>query len=197
MPIKRLSQSGLLTFEKYSSMLAGNSAYIPILPAYEQLESTVLTGSQSTITFSNLNSTYGSSYKHLQIRATGRSSRGGFNSDPLIIQFNSDTTSGNYKYHQLAGTNSNTSSTTNPYFTFAGTSLFGVAVIDILDPFSTNKNTTVRNFSGHNDGSDRTIELSSMGWFNTAAVNTIDIKSFTGNSWLAGSRFSLYGIRSS
>lgn len=201
MPIKRLSQSGLLTFEKYSSMLAGNTAYIPIATGYELLESVILTGTQTTITFSNLNSTYGSTYKHLQIRATGRSNRSGFLSDVLALQFNSDTTSGNYKYHQLNGNGSSVTSSTNPYFTFAtGSSAtanqFGAIIMDILHPFSANKNKTVRALGGQDSGSDRTIELGSMGWFSTSAVTTIDIKSWTGNSWVSGSRFSLYGLRS-
>jgi hypothetical protein len=197
MTVKSLTRSSLVNNRWYENMLVGNAPFIPVLPPYEWLETQILPSNQSTVTFSNLNSTYGGSYKHLQLRVSGRSSRGGFNSDPLILQFNSDTASGNYKYHQLAGSNSTIGSSTNPYITFAGTTLFGVAVIDILDAFSTSKNKTVRSLSGHNDGSDRTIELASMGWFNTAAINTIDIKSFTGNSWLTDSRFSLYGIRSS
>jgi hypothetical protein len=176
-----------------SSVAAGN--------AFELLETTTLTGTQATVSFSNLNSAYGSIYQHLQIRATGRTTRGGFLSDVLKLEFNSDTTSGNYKYHQLFGNGSALTSATNPYFSFAtavdaSTNLFGAIVLDILDPFETTKNKTVRSLGGHTSGSDQAIEVGSMGWFSTAVVTSIELKSWTGNSWVSGTRFSLYGLRS-
>jgi hypothetical protein len=185
----------------YENMLVGNAAYVPPQPGYEWLETQVLTGTQATVSFSNLNSNYGSTYQHLQIRATGRTTRGGFLSDVLKLEFNTDTTSGNYKYHQLFGNGSTLTSANNPYFSFAtaadgSTNLFGAIILDILDPFETTKNKTVRSLAGHTSGSDQTIEVGSMAWFSTAAVTSIQLKSWTGNSWVSGTRFSLYGMRS-
>jgi hypothetical protein len=81
--------------------------------------------------------------------------------------------------------------------TFVGNSntanIFGSAVIDILDPFSTTKNTTTRSLGGHNSSTAR-LYLGSGAYYSTAAVTSITVGPNSG-SILAGSRFSLYGIR--
>jgi hypothetical protein len=71
---------------------------------------------------------------------------------------------------------------------------FAAGVIDILDPFNTSKNTTVRILTGLNASASK-ISLMSGAWYDTASLTSIQI--FVGNSEniLAGSRFSLYGIR--
>jgi len=207
MPIKRLSQSSLLTFEKYSSMLAGNSAYIPVATGYEWLETQILPSAQSTVTFSNLNTNYGSTYQHLQIRAMIRSSRSDTDSI-YYIRFNGDSTSGNYRAHFLRGTGSavqsetQTTSYPNGIIVYGGlpaatatAGAFGADIIDILDPFKTTKNTTTRALVGQAAGINR-IALESGLWINTAAVTSISLVDVFG-SFVQNSRFSLYGMRSS
>lgn len=205
MPIKRLSQSGLLTFEKYSSMLAGNAAYEPPSNTYELIETSILTSAQGTISFSNLNSTYGSTYQHLQLRVTARSNRAGTNEDHIYIRFNGDA-GANYRHHYLTGTGSSlvagdpTSTFPNGAFTFFGVTAtnstagsFGGSIIDILDPFKTTKNTTVRFLQG-SSGINR-MALGSAVWLNTAAVSSLELVCVN-STFVIGSRFSLYGIRS-
>ncbi len=207
MPIKRLSQSSLLTFEKYSSMLVGNSAYIPVATGYEWLETQILPSAQSTVTFSNLNTNYGSTYQHLQIRAMIRSSRSDTDSI-YYIRFNGDSTSGNYRAHFLRGTGSTVTSETvtasypNGIIVFGGlpaatatAGAFGADIIDILDPFKTTKNTTTRALVGQS-GSFSRVALESGLWINTAAVTSISLVDVFGN-FVQNSRFSLYGMRSS
>ena len=200
MPIKSLSQSSLLSFQKYSSFLAGNAAYSP--SSYDLLETEILTGSQASVTFSNLNSTYGSTYQHLQIRLVGRFAASYSNIEPAI-QFNSDT-GGNYTRHRLEGNGSSVTSSaqaSQTYLTLAGmpaasstANVFGGAVIDILDPFETTKYTTVRSFGGMT--SDNHISLKSGLWMNTAAVDEIKLfEGFFATSWVQYSRFSLYGLK--
>jgi hypothetical protein len=162
---------------------------------FQLLESTVLTGSQASVEFTNLTTKYASQYQHLQLRMVARTSRSTFSDDPFTVQFNNDSTSANYKYHQLASAGPNVFSGAENYmFTFANNTLatgaFGGVVLDILDPFETTKNTTARAFGGLS-----IIGLSSMAWFNTNSVTSIRIASFTSSNLLQNSRFSLYGIK--
>jgi hypothetical protein len=71
--------------------------------------------------------------------------------------------------------------------------IFGAAVVDILDPFSTTKNTTVRTLLGQTSSTNR-VALSSGAFYSTAAITSVTLFPET-ESILAGSRFSLYGIR--
>ena len=74
---------------------------------------------------------------------------------------------------------------------------FTVAVMDILDPFSTAKNKTVRTLQG-NTGTFNAIGLQSGSWASTTAVDSISFATGNtsygdGGSLAVGSRFSLYG----
>jgi hypothetical protein len=175
--------------------------------SFDLLETQTLTGSQASVTFSSL-STYASTYQHLQLRILTRTDRGGADSDPVILQFNSDTGS-NYTRHGLGGYNFGGSSAV---YSNAGTSqtslflaeampvssstanVFGAIVTDILDPFETTKNKTVRSLNGMN-AAWSSIELRSGAWLSTTAVSSIVIKPLVGSNLVTGSRFSLYGIK--
>jgi hypothetical protein len=175
--------------------------------AYELLETQVLGGNQATITFSNLNSSYGSTYQHLQIRMVTRGNRSGAEDSNIYIQFNSQTGT-YYNSHYLRGNGSAvesgayTSSNNNGIFLYQGntgatqtTNSFAVNIMDILDPFETSKFTTVRNFSGMTGALNR-IFLHSGAFRLTDAVDTITIDDTLGD-FTQYSRFSLYGMRSS
>ena len=166
---------------------------------YVRLESTILTTTAASVTFSNLNNY--SAYKHLQLRITARTDRSGSGDDNIGIRVNSDTGS-NYAYHWLTGDGSSvaSSATTSTTFAFVGKTAAALAtannfagnVIDILDFNSSAKNTTFRSLSGQ--GSDY-IRLFSGLWNNTAAVTALLLYPLTGPNFIAGSRFSLYGIK--
>jgi len=65
--------------------------------AYEWIETVSVGTAVSSVSFSNLNSTYGTTYQHLQLRAAYRtSSVVGFTD--MRLRFNSDTGS-NYSFH--------------------------------------------------------------------------------------------------
>jgi hypothetical protein len=68
---------------------------------------------------------------------------------------------------------------------------FGACVIDILDPFETTKNKTIRGLTGANT----VVSLSSTFWNFTTAVSSIELSAFSATNFLVGSRFSLYGIK--
>jgi hypothetical protein len=82
----------------------------------------------------------------------------------------------------------------------APASVFGAGVVDILDAFSTTKNKTVRAFSGNytaanNLGDRQIVHLASGVYLSTTAINSLTL--YAANNLVAGSRFSLYGIRGS
>jgi hypothetical protein len=117
------------------------------------------------------------------------------------LYFNGDTST-NYRSHYLVGTGSSAVSFDNGQnaglgsfpATNAGAGQFCTNVIDILDPFETTKNKTVKMLAGL-AGSFNSSRLGSATWFSTNAVTTIAI-SATGSAWAQGTRISLYGIRS-
>ena len=198
MGVVKLSTAGILDYQKYSSFLAGNAAFAP--SAYDLLETEILTGSQASVTFSSLNSTYGADYQHLQVRMTVRGDTASTSEEEVFMQLNSDT-GGNYASHRLRGSGSTVTST--PYtsqtklraaFMPRGNETagnFGATVIDILDPFETTKNTTIRLFNGQGSLG---VYLFSGVWINTSALTTILLYPEI-NNFVAGSRFTLIGLK--
>lgn len=171
--------------------------------AYEQLETTVLTGVNS-VTFSNLNSTYGSTYQHLQLRMVVQSTRGS-SLDGIMVRFNGDTAA-NYSYHFLQGGNPSSvtsSAAANADKIFGGyipgttnSTSWSPSIMDILDAFETTKNKTTRSLTGQIDPNWQLTTFCSGSWRNTAALTSITIFSDVGTNFSIGSRISLYGLRS-
>jgi hypothetical protein len=167
--------------------------------AYELISTTILGTNTASVTFSSLG-TYSSTYKHLQIRAVTRTTRTDASQVISYLRFNGDTAS-NYSGHQLFGNGSGVGSAgeANITYAYAGidstnqntTGNFAAYVIDILDPYSTTKNKTTRSLSGLQQNA---IRLMSGNWRNTASVTSIQLVADSYN-YVAGSRFSLYGIK--
>ena len=169
--------------------------------AFDLLETTILGTATATVTFSSLGSY--SDYKHLQIRAVVRSDRATpFTAVDVFARLNSDT-GNNYRAHRLSGDGSSVSSFAYAAVNSMGmvniptstntANIFSPVVIDILDFSSSNKNTTLRALGG-NTGSSTNIGLNSGLWVNTAAVTSISLFADSSN-FVAGSRFSLYGVK--
>lgn len=180
----------------------GYGGYLPLgAPGdYESIATvTVGAGGSSTITFSSIPQTF----THLQLRMIGQLN----NPDvTATIRFNNDTTSTNM-FHSLNGDGtsatvsvSSSDSTAKfifrPSYTALGSSIFGAAIIDILDYTNTNKNKVSRSLTGYDANSSGTnggyINFVSNLWVNTAAITRIDI--ITNNSFVANSSFALYGV---
>jgi hypothetical protein len=163
---------------------------------YELIQTTILGSTTASVTFSGL-SEYAGLYKHLQIRAVPKISTA---DNALHIQVNADT-GNNYRWHMLytsTGTSvlsfdsGSTSSVRATYTPDTTANIFAATIVDILDPFSTTKNKTIRSLGGY--GTPR-LGLYSGVWLNTNAVTEIKLIAIAGSSLLTGSRFSLYGIR--
>jgi hypothetical protein len=166
---------------------------------YELIETQVLTGTQASVTFSSLG-TYSSTYKHLQLRSAPKSNSSaasGLGWVRLNGSFNANTTDSNYAVHGLFG---NGSSVT-PFAETSSRKGFGVAsrvnenfsanVTDILDAYSSTKNKTTRTFAGMNG----IVAIYSHLFNNTGSITEISLSTEDGSSFVAGSRFSLYGIK--
>lgn len=173
--------------------------------AYERLTTQILTGNQTTITFSNLNSTYGSTYQHLQLRIVAAANEIS-NINTIRMTFNGDTGT-NYAIHRLFGDGTTVTSDGNgttpvieageiPGGNIDSGNAWGPVIIDILDPFETTKNKTIRSLSGNAAPQFPRLFFRSGLWNNTAALTTITMTCGTVNNFRTGSRFSLYGLRS-
>lgn len=203
MSVSTFINSGIVNFNVYRSAKAGSTYVEPVTGSYDLLETQILGSNTTSITFSNLNSTYGTDYQHLQLRILGRTDRNDTD-DFIVLRFNSDS-GNNYASHLLRGNGTNVQSST-PRTSYQNIEIsgltaatqtansFGALIIDILDPFETTKNTTIRTFSGQT-GSYNFVGLSSGLWMNTNAVTTILLDQFFGSNFLTGSRFSLYGLK--
>jgi hypothetical protein len=172
--------------------------------SYESIATAVGTGSASTISLTSIPSTY----KHLQVRATFKTTGTGFYGDDLILRLNSDTGS-NYAWHILKGNGSaasasGVSSTTSMRCGYAFSSDSALtdrvftAIVDIHDYASTTKNKTVRVFSGGDANIADTsfqVFLTSGLWVNTSAVTSLTFSTSSALNWTSATQVSLYGIK--
>lgn len=171
--------------------------------AFDLLESTILSSTASSVTFSNLGNY--SDYKHLQIRLTARST----DSNSLRLRVNSDTAT-NYSSHGLTFSGSG-SGGPNPVAAINQTfiqlpnlstnvsnnsGVFSAVVIDLLDFGVTTKNKTFKILGGNWQAQYFNSQTSfrSGVWRNTAAITSIQIYPNT-TEFVSGSRFSLYGVK--
>jgi hypothetical protein len=188
---------GFKSLNRYYDMLAGNTTFVD--SSFESIQTvTVGAGGQTSIDFTSIPSTY----KHLQIRLIARSNH--TDQDGFKIQLNG-TTASNYSYHYVggngsvtyAGAASSTSFMQGTSFTGsnAGSSIFGVGVIDILDYTNTDKNKTVRSLGGFDSNGAGVVEMWSGGYYLTPAVTSIKLFSFNAATFQQYSSFALYGIK--
>lgn len=189
--IKSALQSSLTNDVRYRSMSAGN------VPSNEYLIQTTVVGATPAATVEFDVSAYAGIYRHLKVVGAVRDTSTAFSLRNGTMTFNNDSTS--YYSHILEGngstvTSSGISTSVQGYpFIYTGsatTTIFSPFVIDILDPFSSVKNTTVRALSGV---AGENITLRSFGYFDTQAITSMIINA-TGTAFATGSRISLYGV---
>jgi hypothetical protein len=200
MAISRIKTSSVLQgFPKSRSLLAGNAAFNP--SSYESIASTIVgAGGASSVDFTSIPSTY----THLQLRIIGRCNVGVSGNDNYWITFNNDSGS-NYTNHYLFGTGSTTgvgSISPNTQIlvartpgTSATTSIFGAAIIDILDYKNTNKNKTVRSLTGADINGSGDLFMFSGAWLNTNTITSIKVEGMASTSNAQYSSIALYGIK--
>jgi hypothetical protein len=185
-------------------ILSAAGAAVGFESDYELISSTILGTAAASVTFSSLGD-YSSTYKHLQLRYTARNTDTdtGTGAD-FRIQLNGNTGSV-YANHLLNASGSGSvassaaTSATSMRLSFTirdgrTANAYSAGVLDILDPYSTSKNTTLRLLDGYADTSIGFITLSSGLFNSTASLTSIRIFPDAFNMKI-GSRFSLYGIK--
>ena len=192
--IKSALQSSLTNDVKYASMSAGN------LPSSEYLIQTTVVGATPVASVEFDVSDYAGVYRHLKIVSAIRTTRASSSADFLKITFNSDTTG--YARHALYSNGSTPASygltdiigTSDFPASTSPANQYGAFVMDILDPFNTNKNTTIRLLGG-SAGSPSQIMLTSGLWVDTTPVSSIKFEPGNVSSNIDQySRFSVYGV---
>jgi hypothetical protein len=170
--------------------------------SYESIATFTLAANTTTITFSSIPQTY----KHLQLRGIGRSTRA-VAAEGAWIYFNNDTGTTTYSVHGLSGDGASASAYAIPTPNSGGlqggivsgsttaASIFGGFVVDILDYTNTNKNTTIRSLTANDRNGSGTMRLISGVWLNTAAVTSIKLDTQAGGDFTPYSSFALYGIK--
>jgi hypothetical protein len=181
------------------SGMVGNPVIMP--GSYESIATTTLTTATSSITFSSIPSTY----THLQIRFSARSSV----RERIDLTFNSDTGSTQYSAHRLYGffdgsvmsTASEARIDRAAIWLMSGsgvptsTSVFAGGVLDVLDYCNTNKYKTTRTLAGYDDNGTlgQFITLDSGFWKSTSAITSLTMTMASG-SFQQYSSFALYGV---
>jgi hypothetical protein len=178
----------------YASQISGH-LFAPS-GAYDSIATTTVgAGGSATITFSSIPQTY----THLQVRFTSLTT---VNGGSPLVRFNSDS-SASYSNHTLFGNGSTAGAGSNVsnsgmYVGGSDTGTFTtspfVAVIDVLDYTSVNKNKTIRTLSGVDANGSGEINLFSGAWYNTSAISTLTITA-PGRTFAEYSQFALYGVK--
>lgn len=180
-----------------------SSGLVPETNSWESIESfTVGSGGTASITFGS-GGTIPQTYKHLQIRGIGKTTRVSYGAGTMV-QFNGSTGS-SYANHELFGDGataySNGSGSVTAIrvdaanATTSVSNVFGVAVIDLLDYANTSKNKTLRALSGTDvNGAGGTIAFNSGVWLNTSAITSIKLFPEVG-TFMQYSSYALYGIK--
>ena len=206
MGVIKLSTAGIVNYEKYSNLRAGIP--LPATESFDLLETQVLASAAASVTFSSLSS-YAADFQHLQIRYVARTATTASERSVVYLRLNSDEAN-NYSRHVLLSSDpaSSVVSVGNanqnyleapPVASSAGgnTNSYGAGVVDLLDPFETTKFKTSRAIGGYMTSTSsfyHKVMLASSAWRNTAAVTSIKIDT-PGTTWVTGSRFSIYGLR--
>jgi hypothetical protein len=168
-------------------------------PSYESIASATGTGSNTTITFSSIPSTFTA----LQVRFTITGTASG--TDPYLY-FNGDYGSPyNYTWHRLIGNGSTVTASgsvgdsgvrliygadTNATYPISG-------IIDVQQYASTTQNKTVRTFAGQdaNGTFASPVGLTSGLWNNTNAITSLSLILAGGPAFATGTTIALYGIK--
>jgi hypothetical protein len=199
MAISRFKTSTLAQgLPKYTELWDQTSVFIPDAMDFIQTTS-VGAGGTGSVTFSSIPSTY----KHLQIRWVAQHT-GAVDNTSMAVRLNGDTGS-NYTQHRMYGDGAGTASIANTSASFmrsdrmnspaSASSVFGTAVIDLLDYSSTAKLTTMRSLGGVDNNGSGFLALTSGLWLNTAAVTSVTLYPADTGNLAQYSSFSLYGIR--
>jgi hypothetical protein len=159
---------------------------------------TVGSGGAANIEFTSIPATYTDLVVKLSVRDSSAA-----NANAYILQFNNDTTIGNYKYVLLYGINGSTvgSETFNQYYlnyvssNNATASTFSNTEIYIPNYTSSNFKSASQEGVGENNASDGRLGMDAYLWSSTSAITSLKIlPSSGGATYVQHSTAYLYGI---
>lgn len=161
---------------------------------YDLISEQVLSSNAATVTFSNIPA----SFKDLVIETIARDSTAADGSQDLLFQFNGDSGS-NYSVTNMQGNGTTASSARRANTNLGIVVNFGrgqgsrldYAICHVMSYANTNVFKTVLARSGNAAaGTAADVAL----WRSTAAITSITFIPTTGQNWVAGSTFRLFGI---
>ena len=146
-------------------------------------------------------------FQHLQLRCVLRTDRASNAADGFTIRFNNNTAS-NYAWHRLSGDGASATAGAGSSASLmstgvdvlpaatATTSIFGAAVLDILDYTSTSKAKTLRVFTGNDRNGAGIVAVTSGLWTTSnTAIDRITLAPLAGSNFIQYSTVGLYGVR--
>jgi hypothetical protein len=159
---------------------------------YAALATVTLGGSDASITFASIPSTYRDLVLVINGNTTGNADFG--------LRFNSDS-GANYSFVYMGGNGSGTSSGSNGSETqvvldayFWRSSERSTVVAQIMDYSATDKHKTVLS---RNNVAGGGVDAFASRWANTAAITSVEVRVSTGGqSFATGTTLSIYGIAS-
>ena len=175
----------------------------------EAIATTYLEADAASVEFTSIPS----SYEHLQVRFTARSTDGSGTYTSVTLQFGTGggavDTGTNYARHymlqagQVGGGNTGINQIWLGTIENAGSGTgtehvgrYAAGQAEILDYANANKNTTVLGLNGRHAYWSPEVRFNSGLWDATGAVDRIKLAPYTG-SFVRGSEFTLYGLNSS
>lgn len=157
---------------------------------YTPIASTTLSSSQSTVTFSNLDTAAaGMRDLILVMRATGATGGGNFR-----LAFNSSTANFTRVYMTGSGSSASSGSQSDSLITdnaFWNTTSATMSIVHIFDFSQTNKHKSVL---ARSDNAANGTDANALRWANTSAITSITIDSNLSSQFASGSTFSLWGV---
>lgn len=185
---------------QFASLARAGSFLLPG-GAFESIATvTVGSGGAASMEFTNI----GAGWQHLQLRFIARITRSGQARDGVALTVNGSGGT-NYAIHELYGDGGSATAygvANQAYSTVydfpastATASIFGAAVIDLLDYASTSKNKTFRIFGGSDRNGAGIVGLNSGLWNSTSAITSVKVAPLNGTDFVQHSTAALYGLR--
>ena len=189
-----------------NTVLASFSEGVPPIPptSFESIATATGTGSNASITFSSIPSTY----KHLQVRILARNTSAAVGENLPEFDVNGDTTVAKYAYHQAYGNGATVTAGgvtgALPRYGYVvrdltDANVMGVTILDVLDYASTTKNKTFRMLTGSDRNGAGQISLFSGLFIDTSAISSLTFYAaalaIPTTYFTSATTFALYGIK--
>ena len=161
------------------------TTYTPPINTYVPLESIVLTNAASSVTFFNIaQSDANGTYKDLVLVFAGTTSA----SIGILSTYNGDTSNQSRVFMYAPPGTSGTASDNEVIYAYTSQS---VCTMQILDYSATDKHKTIL---ARSDNAAVITMATAQRWASTSAISSIALTPKSGNTFGAGSTFSLYAL---